>query len=843
MFGNKLNWSAAEGTPIHPEAGEQDFTSTNWRHQWDQSSNYQSFQMMGPTHDPVTLVNQVTRNNDNLNNSPSLQDQILNHVSSLKALIKQHNERSGTLIEPIWLSFGDEDGNDKGKGVDKWAKDAEDEEHQKPYKEVLKSLFTWRIIKFSAPKYCVPTNLRIYNGSTDLDDHVSRFVRAANQGEWNMPVWCRMFQHRLDGPTRDWFDRLPNGCIDNWADLREKLIERFTLRRICFKDPTEVSQIIQRANEMLADFKERGTDEMSYIHDVPEVMQISAFMSNSKFAELARRFSDQVPKTVTEMMKKVDDFIKSEEVYRSTELPRGESPEKGLGVPPRGNRPPRAAYGGGYHRTDIYNAFNNRRDHYQPYVLPRANNRRNPKKENLDRYCDYHGEKRHYTNDCYPLKRKLKATLESGKLIHLVKDVMQIGSTKGRQQGNNNGKGKVINLVWTLNNNQKRKSRADDEDDWMNIPITFPPVLPGNVSDETLILEAEVEGYLTELVGFSGEQLIPLGKIELEPRSVEFRNLKAYVEDMIIKSKTEQEMIMDIAETFDNLRKISLSNEAEYKALPTGLQIDEKMKVHALKVKVDSKLVAYQLNGDFVACSEHMAWYLAKEKKHIALFKKFTIQNIPRNLNQKADVLSKLASDAFDHLTKEVLVEILNSKFVNVQEINMIIEEEGDKWMTLIINCLEEGVWLEDKKETRNLHMKASYVIREMHEGACEMHSGPKSIMEKIMRQVYYWPTMPHDTKFGLPRLVVMDNKTHLVNNLFKSWCEKLKIKQMNTAVAYLQANGLHMDGNLTKHTWLGLISGRNKENYNSTRILMKNVHTVHEDGVAISSDGVRTLK
>ncbi|GJV50121.1 reverse transcriptase domain-containing protein [Tanacetum coccineum] len=36
------------------------------------------------------------------------------------------------------------------------------------------------------------------------------------------------------------------------------------------------------------------------------------------------------------------------------------------------------------------------------------------------------------------------------------------------------------------------------------------------------------------------------------------RNLEAYVDDMVIKSKTEQEMIMDIAETFDNLRKINM---------------------------------------------------------------------------------------------------------------------------------------------------------------------------------------------------------------------------------------------------------------------------------------------
>ncbi|GKC26766.1 reverse transcriptase domain-containing protein [Tanacetum coccineum] len=50
----------------------------------------------------------------------------------------------------------------------------------------------------------------------------------------------------------------------------------------------------------------------------------------------------------------------------------------------------------------------------------------------------------------------------------------------------------------------------------------------------------------------------------------------------------------------------STNNEADYEALLAGLWIAKKMKVRALKVKVDSKLVAYQLNGDFVASSERM---------------------------------------------------------------------------------------------------------------------------------------------------------------------------------------------------------------------------------------------
>ncbi|GJR34963.1 hypothetical protein Tco_1210647 [Tanacetum coccineum] len=337
----------------------------------------------------------------------------------------------------------------KGKGVDGGFKHGQDEDLLKPYKEILKSSFTRRIIKFSAPSHRTPTNLKIYNGSTDPDDHVTRFVGVANQGEWEMPVWCRMFQQTLDGPTR-------------------------------------------------------------------------AFMCNSKCPELARRFFDQVPKTVTEIMRRVDDFVKSKEAYKSTELPNGEHPEKRQGTSYWGNRPSCMTYGGGHPRMDNYNNHNCR-NHYQPCVSPRPHNQR----------------------------RQLEAALESEKLSHLVKDVRQRGNNRGRQPRNNNGQGKVINMVWERGDSRKRKSWRGREEDWMNIPITFPTVLADNVFDDPLIVEAEVEGYLVrrvfadqgaavqvmfehccdnlpssiktrltptqiELVGFFGEQLVPIWKVVLE---------------------------------------------------------------------------------------------------------------------------------------------------------------------------------------------------------------------------------------------------------------------------------------------------------------------------------------
>ncbi|GJX08664.1 reverse transcriptase domain-containing protein [Tanacetum coccineum] len=43
--------------------------------------------------------------------------------------------------------------------------------------------------------------------------------------------------------------------------------------------------------------------------------------------------------------------------------------------------------------------------------------------------------------------------------------------------------------------------------------------------------------------------------------------------------------------------------------------------------------------------------------------------------------------------------------------------------------------------------MKANYVLREIHEGSCSMHSGPRSVVAKALRSGYYWPTMDTDAR------------------------------------------------------------------------------------------------
>ncbi|GKB53979.1 reverse transcriptase domain-containing protein [Tanacetum coccineum] len=113
-------------------------------------------------------------------------------------------------------------------------------------------------------------------------------------------------------------------------------------------------------------------------------------------------------------------------------------------------------------------------------------------------------------------------------------------------------------------------------------------------------------------------------------------------------------------------------------------------------------------------------------------FKVFSIRQISRSENKKADALSKIASTSFAHLSKQVLVEKRKEKLISEVEILAVVEEERDTWMTPIFEYLTE--------ETLPAYVKKARAFRD---------------------------------------------------NPFKDWCEKLCIRQHFASVKHPQTNGL----------------------------------------------------
>nr|GEU28617.1 reverse transcriptase domain-containing protein [Tanacetum cinerariifolium] len=119
------------------------------------------------------------------------------------------------------------------------------------------------------------------------------------------------------------------------------------------------------------------------------------------------------------------------------------------------------------------------------------------------------------------------------------------------------------------------------------------------------------------------------------------------------------------------------NNEAEYEALVAGLRIAARMGVKNVQVSVDSKLVANQVLGTYVAKEDNMVKYLEIVKSLVSGFTTFSISQVSRSKNKKADALSKISSTSFAHLSKQVLVEVLKDKSIKEKEVATVTYSMG----------------------------------------------------------------------------------------------------------------------------------------------------------------------
>lgn len=106
-------------------------------------------------------------------------------------------------------------------------------------------------------------------------------------------------------------------------------------------------------------------------------------------------------------------------------------------------------------------------------------------------------------------------------------------------------------------------------------------------------------------------------------------------------------------------------------------------------------------------------------------------------------------------------MEVLDNPTDECEQVQAVVVEEGDNWMTPILKYLKQGTLPETEFEAVKLKKQAeqyaihegilyknaflspllrclglnesNYVIREIHMGICGTHSGPRSIVTRLM--------------------------------------------------------------------------------------------------------------
>ncbi|GJS62235.1 reverse transcriptase domain-containing protein [Tanacetum coccineum] len=371
-----------------------------------------------------------------------------------------------------------------------------------PYRRPNPMPFTSRVTHFRYHRRAkLPPSVRVYEGNKDPEYHLSIFSAAAEQEEWPMPVWCKMFRQTLSGSTRNWFDSLDPKSVDGFEELSSKFLEEFSQQKRYDKDPTEIHGIKRKPNEGLQAFMGRFKVKSAHIKGVPSVLRISVFVHGHGHPELAKKLNDKIPKMVDEMWERVRAFIRGETAVDTTEAIRSPRWEKSDG---------KASWSGGQdgsrnrgHRRMEGRSIGTcapyaRREGFTPLtktpkeILAMDNVNFPPpplmvgtlEKRNINKFCDYHQDRGHNTNDCYHLKKQIKEAV-----------------TSGRSQGY-----------------QKRPYERVEH--WMDNVITFPSVPRYQLMNCPVVVEVMIEGFRVRRIhvdgGSSSEAIYPMRVIDLE---------------------------------------------------------------------------------------------------------------------------------------------------------------------------------------------------------------------------------------------------------------------------------------------------------------------------------------
>ena len=213
------------------------------------------------------------------------------------------------------------------------------------------------------------------------------------------------------------------------------------------------------------------------------------------------------------------------------------------------------------------------------------------------------------------------------------------------------------------------------------------------------------------------------------------------------------------------------NNKAKYEALVAGLDLAKAAGAENIVVHCDSQVVMSQINGDYECKNDRMKRYLEEVKYRISDLEVEFIQ-IPREENECVDHLAKAASAEFMLVLEQVLSFVQISSLID-DGTNMQVVNSECNWTTPLISYLKTGVLPDEKGAARKLKVQASrfvlvkdilykrdfsrpylrcfgqeeanYVMREVHEGICRNHSGARSLVHKLIRAGYYWPTMMKD--------------------------------------------------------------------------------------------------
>ncbi|XP_004298152.1 PREDICTED: uncharacterized protein LOC101300818 [Fragaria vesca subsp. vesca] len=293
-----------------------------------------------------------------------------------------------------------------------------------------------------------------YNGDRDPHLFLDSFKSHTNAKGYSDAICCNMFQETLAEEALSWFYELPSNSINWFRELANKFVNRFILRTDG-QNTAQLFKVKQDRGEGLKAFVNRWQGATARVRNFDKKVAEEAFIQGLLPEKFMYAVKIECPQGYDEIMEMaVRQAQADHDTYGGTSVGKRKVGEQGEGSPRHKERSwgkaakQHNAQGktkGPYQDTGYARTAPASQEHFSTLnatyeaiwnenksAIPPPPAQKSPPsrltKEDIGKFCGYHGEASHNINSCIELKKAVERRIQEGKLQQYVPGPRHVGA-------------------------------------------------------------------------------------------------------------------------------------------------------------------------------------------------------------------------------------------------------------------------------------------------------------------------------------------------------------------------------------------------------------------------------
>ena len=280
-------------------------------------------------------------------------------------------------------------------------------------------------------------------------DHLDTYKSLMQLHNVPEEIMCRVFPTTLKGSARQWFSKLRPSSVHSFAELSKSFVSHFIGGRLHQKPVTHLLTIKQDKDESLRSYLGRFNEEVLQVEEPDDKVALAAFIAGLRTSSFMFSVIKRPPASMPELLSRAQKYMNAEDVTKASrdESSRGSEKRKDaregkseteskrkktervpakdrLGPLPPRNRPPFTPL-----NASVEHILMQIQD--DPAIRWPGKMKSDPKRRNPSKYCRFHRDHGHDTDDCFQLKKQIKELIQRG---HLRQYVAGRGTAPNREE-------------------------------------------------------------------------------------------------------------------------------------------------------------------------------------------------------------------------------------------------------------------------------------------------------------------------------------------------------------------------------------------------------------------------